>query len=117
MPVEQEQHDQVLITIRDYQGQLIRLTATQWSHILQSRSFMVGMQSAIQGALESPEEVRKDRDDPDSVRLYYRRYTNTPAGDKLVCVVVKFLENDAFILTAFPTGRIRRGELVWPKEP
>jgi hypothetical protein len=104
------------MTITDFEGQLIRLTARQWSHILQSRSFMVGMQSAIQGTLESPEEVRKDRDDPDSVRLYYRRYTNTPAGDKLVCVVVKFLENDAFILTAFPTSRIRRGELIWAKE-
>ena len=105
-----------LDTYYDFQGQAIRLTQRQWSHIISRRSYMAGMREAIRGTLQDPEEVRRSRRDPNSVLLYYRRYSNTPAGDKLVCVVVKFLENDAFVLTAYPTTMIKAGELIWRKE-
>jgi hypothetical protein len=49
-------------------------------------------------------------------RLYYRRYIGMEKGDKWVCVVVKFLENNAFISTASLTRRIILGELIWRKE-
>jgi hypothetical protein len=74
------------------------------------------MQWAIRETLEDPEEVRKSRKAPDTGRLYYRRYIGTEKGDKWVCVVVKFLENDAFISTAYLTRRIILGELIWRKE-
>jgi hypothetical protein len=47
--------------------------------------------------------------------LYYRRYTNIVLGDKFICVVVKFLENDAFIRTAYLARKINPGELMWRK--
>jgi hypothetical protein len=53
---------------------------------------------------------------PDTGRLYYRWYTETEKGGKWVCVVVKFLENDAFISTAYLARRIMPGELIWAKE-
>jgi hypothetical protein len=61
---------------------------------------MIGMQWAVWETLEDPEEVRKSRKASDTTRLYYRRYTNTEIGDKWVCVVVKFLSDDAFISIA-----------------
>jgi hypothetical protein len=111
-PVEQEQHDQVIMTIRDFQGQLIRLTQRQWSHILDHHDHMNGQERAVEATLENPEEVRKSREDPNTVRLYYRRYTNPGERNKWVCVLVKFLENDAFILTAYETRKVKSGELI-----
>jgi hypothetical protein len=32
-----------------------------------------------------------------------------------MCVVVKFLENDAFISTAYLARKINPGELIWRK--
>jgi hypothetical protein len=96
-----EESDPVILTIRDFQGQLIKLTARQWEHIVREHDSIERMQWAVRETLESPQEVRKSRKAPDTGRLYYRRYTGTEKGDKWVCVVVKFLENDAFISTAY----------------
>jgi len=77
---------------------------------------MDGKQWAMRETLEDPEQVRKSRDDPNTVKLYYRRYSGTEASSKFTCVIVKFMENDAFILTAYETYRIMPGELIWQKE-
>ena len=42
--------------------------------------------------------------------LYYRWFTNTPVGDTWVCVVVKYLQAEASILTAYVTDRIKSGD-------
>ena len=34
-------------------------------------------------------------------RLFYRLYTDTPVGEKRLCIVVKAKEDDAFVLTAY----------------
>jgi hypothetical protein len=46
--------------------------------------------------------------------LYYRYYLRTVVGGKYLCVVVKVLEADAFVLTAYLTDRIKRGVTLWP---
>lgn len=112
----EEQHDPVIMTITDFEGQLIRLTARQWGHIVREHDPIERMQRAIRETLEDPQEVRKSRKAPDIGRLYYRWYTDTEKGEKWVCVVVKFLENDAFISTAYLARRIMSGELIWRKE-
>ena len=77
---------------------------------------MLGMESAVRETLENPEEVRKSRDDPDTVQLYYMRYPITSPSSKMACVVVKFLVSDAFVLTAYQTYKVIEGELIWRKE-
>ena len=49
-------------------------------------------------------------------RLYYRFYFGTIVGDKYVCAVVKVAGEDAFVLTAYLTDRVKRGVPTWPKE-
>ena len=49
-------------------------------------------------------------------RLYCRFYVGTRVGDKYLCVVVKVLGEDAFVLTAYLTDRAKRGVRIWPKE-
>ena len=94
------------MTYRDFQGHQIRLSAERLAHIHERHPEMIGLERTISEALESPNVITLDRDDPESVRLYHRRFTGTLVGDKYIMVAVKFLENDAFVLTAFPTAHI-----------
>ena len=48
--------------------------------------------------------------------LYYRWYVGTRVGDKFLCVAVKVVDNDAFVLTAYLTDTIKKGRQVRPIE-
>ncbi len=97
--------------LTDYQGLQIRLTDERLTHIL-NHPELANMEFAISETLQNPEQVRVSRTDK-SVILYYRYYTQTVVKDKWLCVVVKNLINDAFILTAYLTDRIKKGEILW----
>jgi hypothetical protein len=74
---------------------------------------MAGLESAIEETLKSPEAVMQSLSDPEA-RLHYRHYVGTAVGHKFLCVVVKQAEADAFVVTAYLTHRIKKGEPVWP---
>lgn len=76
---------------------------------------MAGMEPKIAETLRDPERVIQSRSD-DEARLYYRFYTDAPVGEKFLCVVVKVRREDAFILTAYLTDRIKRGDVIWSAE-
>ena len=65
--------------------------------------------------LQAPTEVRLSRAD-DNVRLFYEFYAQTRVGGKWLCVVVKYLPDDAFVITAYLTETIKAGETLWPKK-
>ena len=97
--------------LQDYQGRLIRLTAERWAHIREHPE-MAGMAQAIAETLASPAVVVQSLADPQA-HLYHRFYLGTRVGDKYLCVVVKIREADAFVLTAYLTDRVRKGEVLW----
>ena len=88
---------------RDFEGRSIRLTDERWKHIQ-------GHQT-----LSHPERVVESLSDPQA-RLYYRFYFGTRVGSKYLCVIVKVKSRDAFILTAYLTDSIKKGEILWPKK-
>lgn len=96
--------------LTDYQDVQIRLTDERLNHIL-NHPELANMEFAILETLQNPEQVRVSRTDK-SVILYYRYYTQTVVKDKWLCVVVKNLKNDAFVLTAYLTDRIKKGEIL-----
>jgi len=53
--------------------------------------------------------------DPEA-HLYYRFYFGTRVDDKYLCVVVKIKDDDSFILTAYLTDTIKKGEVIWPRK-
>ena len=65
--------------------------------------------------LINPDVIVKSRTDPD-VELFYRHYDTTPVTEKYLCVVVKILVSDLFIITAYFTDTIKRGKIVWEKK-
>jgi hypothetical protein len=98
----------------DYQRREVRLTEERLAHIL-THSEMVGMESQIADTLKNPQLVRKSRSD-DSVNLFYRFYTQTKIGDKWLCVVAKYLPDDAFVVTAYFTNKPKKGDDLWQSE-
>ena len=71
------------------------------------------MGAEIERVLRQPELVRRSRSDQAS-RLFYEFYTQTIVGGKWLCVVVKYAENDAFVVTANLTDKPKAGEDLWP---
>jgi len=100
--------------IRDCFGRSVRLTDERLAHIMEHAE-LAGMEDEIERLLQSPTEVRWSRSD-DNVMLFYEFYTRTRVGGKWLCGVVKYLPDDAFVVTAYLTNTIKPGEVVWPKK-
>ena len=98
----------------DYQNREVRLTEERLAHILDHPE-MVGMEAQIANTLKYPQLVRQSRSD-ESAALFYRFYTQMAIGDKWLCVVVKYLPDDAFIVTAYFTDKPKKGETLWQSE-
>ena len=67
----------------------------------------------IERVLTEPQIVRRSRSD-DAVRLFYEYYAQTIVGGKWLCVVVKYLGDDAFVVTAYLTDKPKTGDTLWP---
>ena len=65
----------------------------------------------VQKTLLEPDEVRRSRSDR-NVYLFYKR----EKAKRWVCAVVKKHINDkGYLITAYPTDKIKEGDLVWSK--
>ena len=93
-------------------GNTVRLTEERLAHILDHPE-MKEMAAEIERVLRQPQLVRRSRSDV-TVRIFYEFYAQTIVGGKWLCVVVKYVEDDAFVVTAFLTDRPKAGEELWP---
>ena len=99
-------------TIADCFGHAVRLTDERLAHILEHQE-MNEMGAEIEQLLGAPQIVRRSRSD-DAVRLVYAFYSETIVGGKWLCVVVKYLLSDAFVVTAYLTDTPKSGAPLWP---
>jgi len=99
-------------TLDDCFGRKVRLTDERLAHILEHPE-MKGMAAEVERVLRQPEFVRRSQTDK-TVRLFYEFYAQTIVGGKWLCVVVKYEENDAFVVTAYLTDKPKAGENLWP---
>jgi hypothetical protein len=101
-------------SLPDYEGRAVRLTDERLAHIREHPE-MAELEAAIEETLARPARVVQSLSDLQA-QLYYRWYVGTAVGDKYLCVVVKVVGNDAFVLTAYLTDTIKKGRQVWPIE-
>ena len=99
-------------TLKDCFGHKVRLTDERLAHILEHEE-MKDMAVEIERVVREPQLVRRSRSDA-VVRLFYEFYAQTIVGGKWLCVVVKYRENDAFVVTAYLTDKPKAGEDLWP---
>ena len=71
---------------------------------------MAGREADIRNVLESPDEIRSSRIDP-NVYLFYR----LEHPKRWICAVARRLDREGFLITAYPTDAIKEGVRVWPK--
>jgi len=100
---------------KDIHDRRIRLANERQEHIETDHPEMSGQIEKIRDTLLTPDRVVRSRTDPD-VELFYRHYDITPVAEKYLCVVVKILIDDLFIITAYFTDTIKRGEILWKKK-
>jgi hypothetical protein len=84
-----------------------------WYHVMSSGGWGESPFSGDRSTALHPEEVRYSMSDR-TVKLFYRFYPNTKVGNKWLCVVAKYLDDDAFVITAYLTDKFKRGDLIWP---
>jgi hypothetical protein len=70
---------------------------------------MAGGEARVRAALESPDETRQSRTDP-KMLLFYK----AEAPKRWTCAVVKRTNDEAFLVTAYPTDAIKEGIRIWP---
>jgi hypothetical protein len=93
----------------------IRLTDERQKHIEVDHPEMSGQIAKLQETLIKPDIIVRSQIDPE-VELFFRHYSITPVTDKYLCVVVKSTPEDLFIITAFFTDSIKRGEVLWERK-
>ena len=100
---------------KDVHNRHIRLTEERQEHIETDHPEMSGQIDKIQETLLNPDIIVRSRTDPD-VEMFYRHYDATPVTEKYLCVVVKVLVDDIFIITAYFTDKIKKGEILWERK-
>ncbi len=73
---------------------------------------MMSQEARVAETLRTPDVVVQSPSDFD-VRLYHRLYIDSPVGEKHMCAVVKWLPDDAFLITAHFTDKPKRGIVLW----
>ena len=101
------------MNLTDFHGNNIRLTDERLAHIKEHPE-MIAHVEKIHDALSNPDIVVGSRSDEEA-RLYYKHYKELSIGDKHLCVVVKFKETDTFVVTAYFTDSIKKGDIIWKK--
>lgn len=92
-------------------GFTVRVTRDYWNIISTIKHPAVrGREDDIAALLENPDEVRRSRTDS-SVFLFYRMEN----VKRWLCAVVKRLNGDGFLITAYPTDSIKEGERLWSR--
>jgi hypothetical protein len=102
-----------IFEITDPRGYRVVCTEEGWKHVLGSHPTMKGWEDEVQAALKNPTVgIYQDADFLDR-NVYYRL---RPSGIRYIKVVVRIRsENEAELITAFPTFTSKAGEkLIWP---
>jgi hypothetical protein len=87
-----------------------RVTRARWELITTIKHpVMVGRESSVRLALESPDEIRQSRGDS-QVLLFYK----AEQARRWVCAVARQAGDQGFLVTAYPTDAIKEGVRIWP---
>ena len=89
----------------------IRVNKSYWDYIVNVKHpSMRGLDEFVKSSLTEPVEVRRSERDQ-SVHLHYGKFK----AKLLVCTVVKFLNGDGFVITAYLTRRMI-GDSIWKQK-
>jgi len=89
----------------------VRITVAYWEQISAIKHpIMKNELESVKSTIILPDEIRQSRYDS-KVFLFYKEKSE----NRFICVVIKRLNGDGFIITAYITDKIKQGEKIWPK--
>ena len=87
----------------------VRTTKEYWDYIVNIKHRpMKNKEDIVKETLLNPGEIYRSKIDQ-NVYLYYRQF------DKMYCIVAKHMGKEGFLITAYPTDKIKEGERIWKK--
>ncbi|RJP57871.1 MAG: DUF4258 domain-containing protein [Deltaproteobacteria bacterium] len=87
----------------------VRTTVQYWEYLVTFKHPVIkNKEGIIKAALQTPDEIRQSKMDKD-VFLYYKQF------DKLYCVVAKHTGMEGFLITAYPTDKVKEGDVIWAR--
>ena len=90
-------------------GKLVRVTVERWQHAMSKHPEMRGREDDVRRILEDPDEIRCDLKNSKAHR-YHGKF-----DDHYARVAVKFLDDEGFMITAFPETKKGGGKVIWRK--
>ncbi len=104
-------NEHLLFVVPTPLGFRVRVTRAYWDSIVAVKHPVMGRcQADVQDALRMPDEIRRSRKDP-AVLLFYR----AAYPGRWIVAVAKRLNDEGFLITAYPTDAIKMGAKVWIK--
>ena len=104
-----------MLWFEDLYKRRIRLTDERQEHIESDHPEMSDQIVKVRETLLNPDIIIRSKTDPEA-ELFYRHYNKTPVTKKYLCLVVKSIIKDLFIITGYFTDSIKRGEILWVKK-
>ena len=103
-----------MLEFRDVHDRNFHLTEERQRHLETDHPEMRNQIVRIDDTLLNPDCIIQSRTDP-KVEMFYKWYPVTPVTSKFLCVVVKLIPGNSFILTAYYTDTVKKGALLWEK--
>lgn len=101
---------EVYFEVESVLGKKIRTTREHWKLISEIKHPIIkGREKEVKETVSDPDEIRRSKKDR-SVYLYYRKLSKY-----FVCVLVKHLNSEGFIITAYLADKIKKGDTIWKK--
>jgi len=90
----------IVFEIIDKTGRKIRLAKKQHSHICKKHSMISNYFEEIKETLIKPDKIIESKDD-ENVRFYYKFYKKLKVPYQNILVIVKYLNGEGFIISAY----------------
>jgi hypothetical protein len=90
-------------------GFSVRTTVAYWSLIEAKHPKLRGCAADVAQVIAAPDQVCHSRLDS-TIYLFYSTHKS-----RMLCAVVKRLDGEGFLVTAYPCDKIKEGERIWPR--
>ena len=95
-----------IFELKDKTNRRIYLPRKTWSHIMRKHPYLSGYVEEIKETVQKPDKVIHSLADR-NVRYYYKYYKQKNKPHEYLLVVVKYLNNSGFIITAYFVSSIK----------
>ncbi|NWF76558.1 MAG: DUF4258 domain-containing protein [Nitrospirae bacterium] len=102
-------NSEILFAIKTPLNVTVRTTKEYWNYVVDIKHrVMENKEAIVKAVLSEPDYIRKSKID-ENVFLYYK------LEDKLYYVVVRHEGTEGFLITAYPTDKVKEREIIWTK--